>query len=146
MFEIRIKKTHGDCSVGEKYFLFFVQLFKKTEKFVTQLFVQKHSGVLVIRDHAFLSFLASHTHQLQGAELKLADQRKNNPEPYHKRYKFYDFHRTSKKFQIGFAPRKIEITETRRNGVPDNSNFAWERIRVNFPSPKIACSKSCSKV
>jgi len=72
MFEIK-RKNPRRSSVGKNEF-FLIQ-FLKTEKFVTQLFVQKHSGVLGVRDHTFLSFFTSQTHQLQSTELELTTKR-----------------------------------------------------------------------
>lgn len=58
---------------GQKYFFF--SFFLKTDKTITQLFIQEHFCILGIRDHAFLSFVAGHTHQLQSAELELTTNR-----------------------------------------------------------------------
>lgn len=75
MCEIK-RKTHEGHSWVKMIFIFLIQ-FLKTEKFGTQLFVQKHSSVLGIRDHAFLSFFASQAHQLQSAELQLTTKRQD---------------------------------------------------------------------
>ena len=52
------KKTHEGPPWVKIIFVFLIQ-FLKTEKIVTQLFIQKPFCVFGIRDHAFLSLLRS---------------------------------------------------------------------------------------
>jgi hypothetical protein len=96
-----------------------------------------------------LSFLASHTHQLQGAEPQLPHQRKNNPEPYHKRYKFCDFQKDLQKIEIEFAPSGFNLSGDTMTASPLNQNQPGSETLLKFRPRKLRVAKvvaKCSKV
>lgn len=94
-------------------------------------------------------FFASYTHQLQGAELKLPHQRQNNPEPYHKRYKFYDFQKDLQKIKIRFAPSGFNLSGDTMTASLLNQNQLGSESLMKFRPRKLRVAKvvaKCSKV
>ena len=70
----------------------------------------------------------------------MSAKRQDQPQPNHKRYKFYDFHRTSKKFQFGFAPRKIKYTEARKR----NDSLIHSLLEAGLSFREVARIARCS--
>lgn len=127
----------------------FLIQFQKTEKFVTQLFVQKHSSVLGIRDHAFFGFISGFTHQHQGAELELTTNRQDQSQPYNERYKFYDFHRTPKNFELDSHQEKSKLLRPAQTASPVIQISLGSESLLIFRPRKLRVAKvvaKCSKV